>query len=79
MKAKEMIDTASGLTWDNVTAYIRNGAPDGFSNNEIADAMNLTYERVASLTKLMYEAGALSRVQTGKTAGTTLYFLPLNQ
>lgn len=79
MKAKEMIDSVSGLTWDNVTAFIRNGSPDGFSNNEIADAMELTYERVSCLTKLMYEAGALSRVQTGRTAGTTLYFLPIGK
>lgn len=79
MKAKEMAVLASGLTWDNVTAFIRNGAPDGFSNDEIGEALNAPYDRVSSLTKLMYEAGALARVQTGKTGGATFYYMPLNQ
>jgi hypothetical protein len=77
MKAKEMIGGASALSWDSVLNVVRDGAPDGFTNHELAAAFASEYPRVAALTKLMYEAGALSRVQTGRTAGTTLYFLPL--
>jgi hypothetical protein len=79
MKAKEMSATVSALTWDNVTAFIREGAPDGFSNDEISEALKAPYDRVSSLTKLMFEAGALARVQTGKTGGATFYYMPLNQ
>jgi hypothetical protein len=77
MKAKEMVGGASALSWDSVLRVVTEGAPEGFTNHELAASFAAEYARVASLTKLMYEAGALSRVQTGRTAGTTLYFLPV--
>jgi hypothetical protein len=76
MKAREMVDVASSLTWDNVAAVLRNGAPEGFSTDEIAEALNTEYGKAGALLRAMYEAGACARVLTGKTAGTTLYFAP---
>lgn len=78
MKKREMVGGPSGLTWEAIAAHIRDGEPDGFSNHELAAALGAPYDRVQMLTKLMYEAGALSRVQTGKSAaGTMLYYLPV--
>ena len=77
MKEKEMIGGASALTWERVATMVAESAPHGLANHEIAEKVKAQYDRVASLTKLMYEAGELSRVQTGRTGGTTLYFLPV--
>lgn len=77
MKAREMVVEASALTWDNVAAILRNGAPDGFSTGEIAELCACDYAKAGAMMRAMYEAGACARVQTGKAAGTTLYFAPL--
>jgi hypothetical protein len=76
MKAREMVPEACGLTWDNVAAILRNGAPDGFSTSEIADLCGVEYIKAGAMLRAMFDAGACARVQTGKTAGTTLYFAP---
>lgn len=77
MKAKEMTAANSALTWDNVAAILRNGAPEGFSTNEIAEKLETEYAKTGALLRLMFDAGACSRVQTGKSAGTSLYFAPI--
>jgi hypothetical protein len=78
MKAREMVAEASSLTWDNVAAILRNGAPEGFSTTEIAELLDCEYAKVGALMRAMYEAGSCARVQTGKAASsTTLYFAPL--
>lgn len=77
MKAKEMIGGASSLTWQAVLQVIEEGAPNGFTNTELAAVFETEYKRVSALTLLMYEAGALSRVQMGRTTGQALYFLPV--
>jgi hypothetical protein len=76
MKAKEMAVDVSALTWDAVLNVVREGSPEGFTNQELAEAFETDYRRVAAITKLMFEAGALSRVLMGKSdRATTLYFL----
>ncbi|MGH8789755.1 MAG: hypothetical protein ACREYA_32375 [Cupriavidus necator] len=77
MKKREMIKTPSGLTWTAVVDLLKEHDPQGFTNSELADLFGQPYQRVASLTRVMYDAGALSRTHVGKTAGTTFYFLPL--
>lgn len=75
MKAREMVAEACGLTWDNVAAILRDGAPDGFSTNEVAELCGVEYTKAGAMLRAMFDAGACARVQTGKTAaGTTLYF-----
>ena len=76
MKAKEMVEVASNLTWDNVAAILRNGAPEGFSTNEVAELLEADYGLTGQLLRAMYNAAACARVQTGKAAGTILYFAP---
>lgn len=78
MKAKEMTEIASNLTWDNVAAILRNGAPEGFATEEVAEMLEVEYSKTAALLRAMFDAGACSRVlTTGKTAGTILYFAPI--
>jgi hypothetical protein len=77
MKVKEMAEEVSPLTWNAVLDLVRNAAPDGFTNHEMAKVFETDYRRVASITKLMYEAGALSRQLVGRgERATALYFFP---
>lgn len=74
MKARETVTEPSALTWDNVAAILRNGAPDGFSTTEIAELLDVEYAKAGAMLRAMFDAGACARVCTGKSAGTTLYF-----
>ena len=72
-----MVVEASSLTWAAVQDLLRNSAPEGLTNQEMAEAFKADYRRIAMLTKLMYEAGALSRMVIGRSErATALYFLP---
>lgn len=77
MKQKEMIEVPSRLTWESVIELLRASGDEGMSNKEIAEALDVDYSRARSLTFVMWEAGALSRVHIGETAGATFYFLPV--
>lgn len=77
MKRREMIEVPSVLSWTAVIELLRKNGDEGMTNKEIADALDSDYQRVRSLTFVMWEHGALSRVHVGETGGTTFYFLPL--
>lgn len=77
MKRREMIEVPSVLSWTAVIELLRENGDEGMTNKEIADALESDYQRVRSLTFVMWENGALSRVHVGETGGTTFYFLPL--
>jgi hypothetical protein len=75
MKARETNAEPTRLTWDNINAILRNGGPDeGFSTSEIAESLGATYVETGALLRLMFAAGGVARVRTGKNAGTTMYF-----
>lgn len=76
MKQREFVEAPTELTWDNVAAVLRDGAPDGFCTSEIAEMFKVDYREAGALLRLMWLAGRASRVITGRTAGTTLYFHP---
>jgi hypothetical protein len=77
MSVKEMTEEVSPLTWNAVLDLVRDAAPDGFTNHELAKVFATDYGRVASITRLMYEAGALSRQRVGRSErATALYFFP---
>ena len=49
------------LTWDNVKEIVRKGSPRGLTNRQIAALIETDEQRVAMLTRLMFEAGELDR------------------
>lgn len=77
MKKREMYETPNNLTWDNVLAILREDDGQGFTNSELAEALQADYQRVCALTRVMFEAGALSRVHSGRMTGVTFFFLPV--
>lgn len=77
MKQREMCETPNRLTWDNVLAVLREDALQGYTNGELAEVLGADYQRVSALTRVMYEAGALSRVHSGRLTGVTYFFLPI--
>lgn len=75
MKARETAAEPSRLTWDNVNAVLRGGGEhEGFSPTEICDALGSLYTDTTALLRLMFDAGGVARVRTGKNSGATLYF-----
>lgn len=79
MRNREMTEVVSRLTWDNIRALLAEHAPDGFTNQEIADVLESEYRDTAALTRCMFMAGALSKLTVGKAAGTAFYFLPVTK
>jgi hypothetical protein len=77
MKKREMHESPNGLTWDNILAILREDGGQGYTNGELAELLNADYQRVSSLTRVMFESGALSRVHSGRMTGVTYYFLPV--
>lgn len=79
MKPREMTEMPSRLSWDAVLELMRGSGDEGFSNKEIASALDVEYGRARNLTSIMWENGALSRVHIGEVAGATFYFLPMSE
>ncbi|MFG7180721.1 hypothetical protein ACGYQ5_14430 [Burkholderia pseudomallei] len=79
MKRKEMAESPSRLTWDGVIELLRANGDEGMSNKEIAETFETDYARVRGLTLVMFEAGALSRVQIGDVGGAAFFFLPVQE
>ncbi|RQP57998.1 hypothetical protein DF159_20865 [Burkholderia ubonensis] len=78
MKKREMTVNPSALTWAGVLAFLQEHDPEGVTNGELSEVLGCPYERVSSLTRVMYEAGAIARVSigNGRAGGITFYFLP---
>jgi hypothetical protein len=74
MKQKEFAEQPHSLTWDNVLAFLREAAPHGCATREFEERFGATYQQTRGLLQVMFDAGAVARVQTGKTAGLVLYF-----
>jgi hypothetical protein len=74
MKQIEMAATPHSLTWDNVLAFLREASPHGCATREFEERFGATYQQTRGLLQCMFDAGAVGRVQTGKTAGLVLYF-----
>lgn len=74
MKQIEMVEKAHSLTWDNVLAFLREASPHGCTTREFESQFGATYQQTRGLLQCMFDAGAVGRVVTGKTAGLVLYF-----
>lgn len=79
MKKREMCEEVSPLSWAAIIELLEKNQPDGYTNQELADHFGVEYARVSGLTRVMYENGALSKMQIGRTAGITFYFLPVER
>lgn len=76
MKQREMCESPNRLTWDNVLAILREDIGQGYTNGELAEMLHAPYQRVCSLTRVMFESGSLSRMHPGRATGVTFYYLP---